>query len=42
MKVFCECIVTRHPDSQSAKIQIRVASLKRFAAPGSAKIIRVH
>ena len=41
MKAFGERIAARHPDSQTAEIQIRVALMNRFSALGTAEIVRV-
>lgn len=41
LKAFCERISARDPDRQTAEIQIRVALLNRFNAPGTAEIVRV-
>ncbi|WP_444666575.1 IS5 family transposase [Cereibacter changlensis] len=41
LKIFGERIAARHPDSQTAEIQIRVALMNRFSALGTAEIIRV-
>ena len=40
-KAFGERIAARHPDSQTAEVQIRVALINRFNALGTADIIRV-
>ena len=39
--MFGECIAARHPDCQTAEIQIRVALINRFNSRGTAVIIRV-
>ena len=41
LKAFGERIAARHPDSQTAEIQIRVALINRFNPFGTADIIRV-
>lgn len=41
LKAFGERIAARHPDSQTAKIQIRVALMNRFPALATAEIVRV-
>ena len=41
LKAFGERITARHPDSQTAEIQIRVALINRFNSLGTAEIIRV-
>ena len=41
LKAFGERIAARHPDSQTAEIQIRVALINRFNALGTAEIIRM-
>jgi hypothetical protein len=41
LKAFGELIAARHPDSQTAEIQIRIALINRFNAPGTAEIVRV-
>jgi len=41
LKAFGERIAARHPDSQTAKIQIRAALMNRVSALGTAKIVRV-
>ena len=41
LKAFGERIAARHPDSQIAEIQMRVALMNRFSALGTAKIARV-
>ena len=41
LKAFGERIAARHPDSQTAEIQIRVALMNRFSALGTAEIVRV-
>jgi hypothetical protein len=41
LKAFGERISARHPDSQTAEIQIRVALINRFNALGTAEIVRV-
>ena len=40
-KAFGQRIAARHPDSQTAKIQIRVALMNRFLALGTAEIVRL-
>lgn len=40
-KAFGERIAARHPDSQTAEIQIHVAIMNRFSALGTAEIVRV-
>lgn len=40
LKAFGERIAARHPDSQTAEIQIRVTLINRFNALGTAEIIR--
>ena len=40
-QAFGECINARDPDRQTAEIQIRVALMNRFSAPGTAEIVRV-
>ena len=41
LKAFGERIAARHPDSQTAEIQIRVALINRFNAIGTAEIVRI-
>jgi len=41
LKAFGERIAARHPDSQTAEIQIRVALINRFNALGTAETVRV-
>lgn len=41
LKAFGERTAARHPDSQTAEVQIRVALINRFNALGTADIIRV-
>ncbi len=41
LKSFSERIALRNPDRQTAEIHIRVASMNRFNALGSAEIERV-
>ena len=41
LKAFGERIAARHPDSQTAEIQIRVALMNRFSALGTAEIVCV-
>jgi hypothetical protein len=41
LKAFQDRIDARHPDRQTAEIQIRVARITRFKALGTAEIIRV-
>ena len=41
LKAFGERIAARHPDSQTAEIQIRIALLNRFSALGTPEIVRV-
>ena len=41
LKAFGDRIAARHPDSQTAEIQIRVALMNRFSALGTAEIVRV-
>ena len=41
LKAFGERIKARHPDSQTAEIQIRVALINRFNALDTAEIVRV-
>lgn len=41
LKAFGKSIAARHPDSQTAEIQIRVALVNRFNALGTAEIVRV-
>jgi hypothetical protein len=41
LKAFGERIAARDPDRQTAEIQIRVALMNRFPAPGTAGIVRV-
>ena len=41
LKAFGERIAARHPDSQTAEIQIRVALINRFNALGTAEIVRI-
>tara|TARA_R110000823_G_scaffold289824_1_gene408154 strand:+ start:306 stop:455 length:150 start_codon:yes stop_codon:yes gene_type:complete len=41
LKAFGERIGARHPDSQTAEIQIHVAIMNRFSALGTAEIVRV-
>ena len=41
LKSFGERIAARDPDRQTADIHIRIALMKRFNAPGTAKIVRV-
>ena len=41
LKAFGERNAARHPDSQTAEIQIRVALINRFNALGTAEIVRV-
>ena len=40
-KAFGEHIAAKHPDSQTAEIQIRVALINRFNALGTAEIVCV-
>jgi hypothetical protein len=40
LKAFGERIAARHPDNQTAEIQIRVALINRFNALGTAEIVR--
>ncbi len=41
LKAFGERIAARHPDSQTAEIQIRITLINRFNALGTAEIIRM-
>ena len=41
VNAFGERIAARHPDSQTAEIQIRAALMNRFSALGTAEIVRV-
>ncbi len=41
LKPFSERIASRDPDRQAAEIHIRVASMNRFKALGTAEIERV-
>ena len=41
LKAFGERIAARDPNRQTAEIQIRIALMNRYAALGTAKIIRV-
>ena len=41
LKAFGECIAARHPDRQTAEIQVRIVLMNRFSALGTAEIIRV-
>ena len=41
LKASGERISARDPDRQTAEIQIRVAPMTRFPAPGTAEIVRV-
>jgi hypothetical protein len=41
LKAFGQRIRARHPDRQTAKIQIRVAPMNRFSAQGMTAIARV-
>jgi len=41
LKAFGDRIAARDPDRQTAEIQIRVAPMNRFPAPGTAEIVRV-
>jgi Transposase DDE domain len=41
LKAFSERIAARHPDCQTAEIQIRVVLMNRFSALGIAEIVRV-
>ena len=41
LKAFGERIAARHPDSQTAEIQIRIALMNRFSALGTADIVRL-
>jgi hypothetical protein len=41
LKAFGDRIASRHPDSQTAKIRIRLALMNRFSALGTAEIVRV-
>lgn len=41
LKAFGERVAARHPDSQTAEIQICVAFINRFNALGTAEIVRV-
>ncbi len=41
LKAFGERIAARHPDSKTAKIQLRVTLLNRFKALGADEIIRL-
>jgi hypothetical protein len=34
LKAFRERIAAKHPDSQTAEVQIRIALINRFRAPG--------
>lgn len=40
-KAFGERIAERHPNSQTAEIQISVALINRFNALGTAEIVRM-
>jgi hypothetical protein len=41
LKAFGERIAARDPDRQTAEIQIRIALMNRFSAPGTAEVVRV-
>ncbi|MBC7739274.1 MAG: IS5/IS1182 family transposase, partial [Candidatus Saccharibacteria bacterium] len=41
LKAFGERIAARHPDSQTAEIQVRAALINRFNALGTAEIVRL-
>ncbi len=41
LKAVGERIAARHPDSQTAEIQIRGALINRFNALGTAEIVRM-
>ena len=41
LKAFGERIAARNPDRQTREIQIRIALMNRFSAPGTANIISV-
>jgi len=41
LKAFGERIAARHPDRQTAEIQIRIALMNRFSALATAEIVRV-
>ncbi len=41
LKAFGERIAARDPDRQTAEIQIRVALMNQFSAPGTAEIVRL-
>lgn len=41
LKVFGERIAARHPNNQTAEIQIRIALINRFSVFGTADIIRL-
>ncbi len=41
LEAFGERIAARHPDSQTAEIQIRVALINRFNALGTAEVVRM-
>lgn len=41
LKVFGGRIAARHPDNQTAEIQIRIALINRFSELGTAEIIRL-
>ncbi len=42
LKLFGERIMSRDPDRQTAEIQIRIAIMNRFSAPGAAEIESVR
>jgi hypothetical protein len=41
LKAFGGRIMARDPDRQAVEIQVRVALMSRFSAPGTAEIVRV-
>jgi hypothetical protein len=41
LKAFGEHIAAKHPDSQTAEIQIRITLINRFNALGTVKIGRI-
>lgn len=41
LRAYGARIAARHPDSQTAEIQIRIARINRFNARGTAGIVRV-
>jgi hypothetical protein len=41
LRAFGERNAARHPDSQTAKIQIRITLMNRFSALGTTEMVRV-